>query len=49
MAARVGNRPSQLAATNNLKVRFQYWQRKNRKTTEQSASAYAKATVNHTL
>jgi len=45
MAARVGNRPSQLAATNNIKVRFQYWQRKNRKTTKQSASAYAKATI----
>jgi len=25
MAARVGNRPSQLAATNNIKIRFQYW------------------------
>jgi len=45
MAARVGNRPSQLAATNNIKITFQYWQRKNRKTTEQSASAYAKATI----
>ena len=30
MAARVGNLPSQLAATNNIKIRFQYWQRKNR-------------------
>ena len=46
MAARVGNRPSQLAATNNIKkIRFQYWHRKNRKTTKQNASAYAKATM----
>ena len=27
MATRVGNRPSQLAATNNIKITFQYWQK----------------------
>jgi len=27
MTARVGNRPSQLAATNNIKIRFQYTDR----------------------
>ena len=44
-----GNRPSQLATTNNIKITFQYWQKKNTKTTKQSASAYAKASLNHTL
>ena len=49
MAARVGSRPSQLAATNNIKIKLQYWQRKNRKTTKQSASADAVYKLLHNM
>jgi len=50
MAARVGNHPSQLAVTNNIKkLDFNTDRERTGKSTKQSARAYAKATMSHIL